>query len=305
MVRFRYYSGEKTAPILTIFVGGNQEASNYLQELPFGGWVSPNIYYLGYAGVVNYKGLRIGGVSGVYSSWNFNLSHFERSPYTTETLRSVYHYREQDFIRLMQISEPIDMIISHDWPHRMTEFGNIQQLNNRRFRTPYNDIGAKPCFKLLEKLKPTYWFAAQMKAKFAALIPHENRNFTKFLALDSFRFDPVTECPSSANFFAVIDFKVNSVRSIEQNQLQYDLEWLAILNSTNKNVENRPTTEIKDAILQKFNGDLNIPNNFERTVSVYDPNDGFLRGQQPNAVENSQTIQFCRILGIDDPMQFH
>lgn len=54
---FRYYSGEKNAPVLTIFVGGNHEASNYLQELPYGGWVAPNIYYMGYANVIN-----IGGV---------------------------------------------------------------------------------------------------------------------------------------------------------------------------------------------------------------------------------------------------
>jgi len=44
---YRYYSGEKKAPVLTIFIGGNHEASNYLQELPYGGWVAPNIYYLG------------------------------------------------------------------------------------------------------------------------------------------------------------------------------------------------------------------------------------------------------------------
>jgi len=43
----RYYSGEKKAPVLTVFIGGNHEASNYLQELPYGGWVAPNIYYLG------------------------------------------------------------------------------------------------------------------------------------------------------------------------------------------------------------------------------------------------------------------
>lgn len=29
----RYYSGELTAPILTIFIGGNHEASNHLWEL--------------------------------------------------------------------------------------------------------------------------------------------------------------------------------------------------------------------------------------------------------------------------------
>lgn len=46
---FRYYSGEKNAPVLTVFIGGNHEASNHLQELPYGGWVAPNIYYLGRA----------------------------------------------------------------------------------------------------------------------------------------------------------------------------------------------------------------------------------------------------------------
>ena len=43
----RYYSGEKKAPVLTIFIGGNHEASNHMQELSYGGWVAPNIYYLG------------------------------------------------------------------------------------------------------------------------------------------------------------------------------------------------------------------------------------------------------------------
>lgn len=61
---YKYYSGQLLAPMLTIFIGGNHEASNYMQELPYGGWVAPNIYYLGYAGVVQVNGVRIGGLSG-------------------------------------------------------------------------------------------------------------------------------------------------------------------------------------------------------------------------------------------------
>lgn len=49
LINCRYYSGEKKAPVLTIFIGGNHEASNHLQELPYGGWVAPNIYFLGRA----------------------------------------------------------------------------------------------------------------------------------------------------------------------------------------------------------------------------------------------------------------
>jgi lariat debranching enzyme len=41
-----YYFGRKTVPILTIFVGGNHEASNYLSTLPYGGWVCPTFITL-------------------------------------------------------------------------------------------------------------------------------------------------------------------------------------------------------------------------------------------------------------------
>ena len=54
-ILLQYYSGEKVAPVLTIFIGGNHEASNYLQELPYGGWAAPNISYLGYAGSLFFK----------------------------------------------------------------------------------------------------------------------------------------------------------------------------------------------------------------------------------------------------------
>ena len=33
---YKYYSGIKKAPLPTLFIGGNHEASNYLTELPYG-----------------------------------------------------------------------------------------------------------------------------------------------------------------------------------------------------------------------------------------------------------------------------
>ncbi len=56
-------------------VGGNHEAANHLWELHYGGWVAPNIYYLGAAGVVNFAGVRIAGLSGI-----FNGNHYKQVP---------------------------------------------------------------------------------------------------------------------------------------------------------------------------------------------------------------------------------
>jgi lariat debranching enzyme len=101
---WRYYNGELKAPVLTLFIGGNHEASNFLQELPYGGWVAPNIYYLGYAGVVKFKGVRIGGMSGIYKGHDYLKGHFEAPPYSEDTKRSVYHVRNLEVFRLKQVN---------------------------------------------------------------------------------------------------------------------------------------------------------------------------------------------------------
>ncbi|KAG5462393.1 MAG: hypothetical protein BJ554DRAFT_5287 [Olpidium bornovanus] len=69
---YQYYTGEKKAPYPTLFIGGNHEASNYLWELYHGGWVAPNIYFLGYAGVIGFGGLKIAGISGIYKCQDYD-----------------------------------------------------------------------------------------------------------------------------------------------------------------------------------------------------------------------------------------
>ena len=58
---YKYYKGEKKVPVPTIFIGGNHEASLYMQELFYGGWAAPDIYYMGAANVIKFGGVRIGG----------------------------------------------------------------------------------------------------------------------------------------------------------------------------------------------------------------------------------------------------
>lgn len=75
---YKYYTGEKVAPCLTIVIGGNHEASSHLRELYFGGWLAPRIYFLGYSGCITVKkgdmSLKVGGISGIYSQPSFNNS---------------------------------------------------------------------------------------------------------------------------------------------------------------------------------------------------------------------------------------
>lgn len=125
---YQYYSGAKRAPVLTIFIGGNHEGTNYLWELCHGGWVAENIYYLGHAGVINVGGLRLAGLSGIYNGAHYQQGHFERPPYTEDTMRSAYHIRELDVFRLSLLRQPIDIFLSHDWPAGIAHHGDKQRL---------------------------------------------------------------------------------------------------------------------------------------------------------------------------------
>ncbi|ENN75576.1 hypothetical protein HUJ04_004073 [Dendroctonus ponderosae] len=310
---YKYFSGEKVAPVLTIFIGGNHEASNYLQELPYGGWVAPKIYYMGYVGVINIAGVRIGGLSGIYKSRDFMKGRCEKPPYDENSKRSVYHIRNLDVFRLKQISEPIDVFLSHDWPTGVYHHGNVAQLLRRKpfFREEIdaNQLGSKPCEELLHHLKPKFWFSAHLHCKFAALVPHEDSPPTKFLALD--------KCLPKRQFLQLLDIPHNED---EKLQISYDLEWLTILHLTNHllNVQNSitfmpgaggnerfkftPTDAERELIMSKMNNCLKVPENFRATAASHKPGDsaGKLKELEPKL--NPQTVELCETLGIDDPI---
>uniref|UniRef100_A0A7N0V0Q8 Lariat debranching enzyme C-terminal domain-containing protein n=1 Tax=Kalanchoe fedtschenkoi TaxID=63787 RepID=A0A7N0V0Q8_KALFE len=223
---WKYYSGEALAPIPTIFIGGNHEASNYLWELYYGGWAAPNIYFLGFSGVVKFGNVRIGGLSGIYNRHHYHLGHYERPPYNENDIRSIYHVREYDVHKLMQVKERIDIFLSHDWPVGITDHGNKSEL--LRYKSYFAEeienrtLGSKAASQLLKKLQPSYWFSAHLHCRFAALVQHgEGGPVTKFLALD--------KCLPRRKFLQVIEIESEP----GPHKIHYDEEWLAITRELN------------------------------------------------------------------------
>ena len=58
----------------------------------------------------------------------FLPGHYEMPPYDTNDIRSVYHVREYDVMKLKEVKGQIDIFMSHDWPLRITEYGNWEKL---------------------------------------------------------------------------------------------------------------------------------------------------------------------------------
>lgn len=182
-----YYSGEKKAPYLTIFIGGNHEASSHLWELFYGGWAAPNIFYMGAANVVRLGGVRIAGMSGIWKGYNFNKPHHERLPYNQDDIRSFYHVREYDVRKLLQIRTQVDIGISHDWPNAIEKDGNERELYRQKpdfeQESRNGTLGSKAAVWVLDRLRPPYWFAAHMHCRFAAVKTFDDRPSTEVTSM--------------------------------------------------------------------------------------------------------------------------
>ncbi|KAJ6625060.1 lariat debranching enzyme, C-terminal domain-containing protein [Mycena sp. CBHHK59/15] len=186
-----YYAGRKKAPILTIVVGGNHEAMGHMWECYHGGWLAPNIYFLGYAGCVLVDGwLRIAGSSGIYKAQDWRKGHFERVPFSPLTITSAYHTRQYNVSRLMKLQNhgpKVDIFMSHDWPRAIERHGDTQALllEMPRFKNSIDDntLGSPALEVLLKTLKPARWCSGHMHVRFEAEYRHNKLELTKFLAL--------------------------------------------------------------------------------------------------------------------------
>ena len=194
----RYHVGESVAPYLTLFVGGNHEASHYLAEVPLGGWVARHIYYLGRAGALRCasSGWRLAGLSGIYKDEDYRRAHDERVPFRDADQRSVYHVRERDARCLSEAllccapttasTTPVcDVLLTHDWPRGVAAYGAVPTLLQRK---PFlaeevhaQRLGSPALQSILSQPRaPTVWCAAHMHCAYEAHTPWR----TRFVALD-------------------------------------------------------------------------------------------------------------------------
>jgi lariat debranching enzyme len=236
----KYWREESVPHCLTMFVGGNHEAPGHLRDMYFGGYAARGIFYMGASGVFRVNGLRIAGLSGIYKSHDFDKPIFESPPYNENTKRSAYHVRRFEIEKLMQIQEPVDIVVSHDWPTGITYFGDTETMlrlkdKTGQLRSEINSgqLGNPHTMALLKKLKPKFWFAGHMHIKFTAIYEHSDGSVTRFLALDKcIPRRPFLQLLSLSETGEVIQHpKRETTRRAE---ICLDLEWLTILKKTNE-----------------------------------------------------------------------
>lgn len=303
---YEYYSGNKTAPILTILVSGNHESSNYLQELYCGGWIAPKIYYLGYCGCIKWCGLRICGLSGIYNKDDYFKGIFEYPPYNESTKRSIYHIREWEIECINKIKNNIDIMLTHDWPCGIANYGDLNDLYKYKKylkkEIENNQLGSIELFNLLLNKKPKYWFSAHHHVKYPAIVKHSDGNITKFLALD--------KVLPYRDYLQIIEIPIKE--DLNPSILYYDEEWLSIIRKfhnlcqfnqykidltlfKNYNITNNDINEIKLLFNQlTINNNIQIPFNFSPSASFYE-----LNKIETDRFSNLQTDLLFKLLHIN------
>ncbi|MFA5176187.1 MAG: metallophosphoesterase [Candidatus Nanoarchaeia archaeon] len=150
-----YCDGFKTAPFLTVFIGGNHEAWGLLKNYSEGGFIAPHIYFLGFSGLIEIKGVKIGGLSGIYNQKKW------KSKRNTIPSFDWKYYNKQDVDFLSKKS--LDILLLHDW---------VSPIYDKLKTNPYASIIKKenlpkendmlsnknPVYNLIENTRPQYVF---------------------------------------------------------------------------------------------------------------------------------------------------
>ena len=227
----KYYNSKIKAPYLTIFIGGNHEASNYLEQNYYGGYVAENIYYLGRAGVINVKGIRIGGISGIFNKFDYFKGHFEKKENEIKgDKKSIFHLREFELAKISHIKNKIDIFMTHDWPTNLInekDYSKVFKLKPHfKEEIIEGTLGSFPGEFILKLLKPYYYICGHMHFFYTNKI-----NDTEIYAFD--------KCLNKRHYFDLIEVKqsINGI-DIEDNNIYIDPEWMAITNVFNNYLPN-------------------------------------------------------------------
>lgn len=176
-----FHQGKEHFPVPMLLIGGNHEPWNLFDQNPDGCELAPNIEFIGRAGLRKVKGLKIVGLSGIYSKRYFAEPHL-RWPYPLNLKKQVTHYNSTDIDKALSFGQP-DILLTHEWPRFMLE-AYYEKLPRRRDGDNSEDFAA-----MVECLSPRWCFCGHMH--FHAEHQHGR---THLIGLSAFNYEPENAC---------------------------------------------------------------------------------------------------------------
>jgi len=110
-----FHRGKADFPWPVYFIGGNHEPYGFLDELPDGGPVAANCFYLGRAGAVELSGLKVAGLSGIYRDDCFTAPRPPISEIARQSNKAYIYFTEAEVAQVLDYGAA-DILLLHDWP---------------------------------------------------------------------------------------------------------------------------------------------------------------------------------------------
>lgn len=172
-----FHEGAEEFPLPVLFIGGNHEPWNFLDENRDGGLLAPNIEFLGRVGMRNINGTRIVGLSGVNSPKRLNVPRIDW-PYPISSRKHATYYNRVDLDKALGFGGT-DILLIHEWPSIMN------RVRTKDWPSNWDMVGSEHLTKLVELLSPKYVFCGHMHMPACY---REGR--TEIVCLSDFHRDP-------------------------------------------------------------------------------------------------------------------
>lgn len=180
-----YAKGEKEFPCRVIFIGGNNEPYNFLDQMPDGGKVAENCYYLGRVGVTEEFGLRLGYLTGIFAPKTYepgrpDIDWDDPEIHTRLKVKKKAGYFTKEEMRELMHDDPIDILLLHDWPTGLAAKADKDSTEGK----PRFTVGNKPARYLMEIKKPRWLFCGHIHHYYHGRITWNENKTTTFTCLD-------------------------------------------------------------------------------------------------------------------------
>ncbi|WP_438039799.1 metallophosphoesterase [Sorangium sp. So ce128] len=142
------------------FIGGNHEPYGFLDQFPKGGELAPNCYYLGRVGRVEVAGLRVVGLSGIYSegalAWRPPLREIKSQK------KKLFAYYTEDEVMKAASYGSCDILVLHEWPRGAIEPEQEAELAGMRRAHRPEQVGSELARLVVDSLRPKLVVAGHM-----------------------------------------------------------------------------------------------------------------------------------------------
>lgn len=160
-----FYLGEFRFPWPVYFIGGNHEPYGFLDAATPGEPIAENCVYLGRAGATEVSGVKVVGLSGIFSEDKFSDEHPGVEDLRIRKKKDYTYFNKDDVDRVVEFGNA-DILMVHEWPADIIAEADRGLFEQQRRSLRYDSVGNHYARILVELLSPRLVLCGHMHKRY-------------------------------------------------------------------------------------------------------------------------------------------